>query len=168
VDKKTLLKIARLAIWGSTQGERDAAKRILDKNGVTATDLLKQEEEETPQCVSIAYKTVAEKTIILQNWFRLTNKNSVEYWKMSGRRMDILIAPSLADEFVRTSKALIRDWRQKLKKILEAFIQKNGLYSDSPITAESVTATLSESEILEILALSRALDRVYLGRELPE
>lgn len=163
LSKETLIKVAILAREGSP-GERAAATKILEKAGVTANEVLADPADKTI-LVSFTYKSRDERTIILQNYFRLTHSNHANYYKMGSRNAEIEIPRSLADEFVETNKTLISLWRKQVKTFLTAFITRQRLFSDRDDGEE---CSLSAQEIEEIMNMARGIKHANLGRLLNE
>jgi hypothetical protein len=158
MDKEKLRKVAKLAEFG-IGGERDAANFILKEQGTTAKEVLSEKDEEEI-FVTIGFKTRSEKQIIVQNYCRLFNVDVVHSWR-GHRNITVGLPPDKAKEFVDTCELLKKRWRKELKTLEDAFIQKNGLFSDLPGTGES---GLSPEEVLEIMRMARAMRQIHLGK----
>lgn len=162
MERKKLILVARLAEFGEP-GEREAAQYILGEHGVTARELL--EDVESPDdnvYVEIPYKTVEERTIIVQNYCRLFNVDEVTSWQR-GRSRTFEVPANKAAEFRESCDRLKKQWRKDLKTLLDAFIQKNRIFSDLPATGPS---GLSPEDVYEIMRVANALKRANLNEKL--
>lgn len=158
MDKEKLKKIARLAMFG-VAGEKEAAKCILREHGMTANDLLSEDEGGKLIRVSIGYGTKEERVLIVQNYCRTFNVDEIHYWK--GRRnITVEISEEYARPFVESCERLKLAWRKQVGLLLDGFIQKNRLFSNLP--AVDGHCGLSPEEIREIMAMADAIKAVSL------
>ena len=158
MEKDKLRKIARLAQLGEG-GEREAARYVLEQQGTTAEAVLSDTSQDEV-FVTIGFKNLQERRIIIQNYCRLFNVNEISYWKGS-RNITVCIPTDKATEFKESCEALKTHWRRELSVFLDAFIQKNCLFSDLPHTGPS---GLSMEEIEEIVSMARAMKQLHLGK----
>lgn len=158
MDKEKLRKVARLAEFGAP-GEREAAIYVLEQQGTTAKAVLADTSEDEV-FVTIGFKSKQEKQIIVQNYCRMFNVDEIHYWK--GRRnVTVCIPTDKAKEFRETCERLKKHWRRELSVFLDAFIQKNRLFSDLPRKGPS---GLSPEEVEEIVSMARAMKQIHLGK----
>lgn len=158
MDKDKLRKVARLAELGEG-GEREAARYVLEQQGTTAKAVLSDTSEDEV-FVTVGFKTRQERRIIKQNYCRLFNVNEIHYWN-SPKSVTFCIPTDKAREFTESCEALKAHWRRELSVFLDAFIQKNSLFSDIPHTGPS---GLSMEEIEEIVSMARAMKQLHLGK----
>lgn len=158
MDKNKLRKVARLAELGEG-GEREAARYVLEQQGTTAKAVLSDTSEDEV-FVTVGFKTRQERRIIKQNYCRLFNVNEIHYWN-SPKNVTFCIPTDKAREFTESCEALKAHWRRELSVFLDAFIQKNRLFSDIPHTGPS---GLSMEEIEEIVSMARAMKQLHLGK----
>lgn len=158
MNKDTLRKVARLAEFGEG-GEREAARYVLEQQGTTAKAVLSDTSEDEV-FVTVGFKTKQERRIIKQNYSRLFNVDEIHYWKGS-KSVTFCISTDKAKEFTESCEALKAHWRRELSVFLDAFIQRNRLFSDLPAKGPS---GLSMEEIEEIVSMARAMKQLHLGK----
>lgn len=163
MNKDKLLKVARLALDPSaTAGEVFAAELILEREGTTAKQVLDDPKNRMVEVV-FTFKTSQEKAIVLQNYFRITNTNSTDFYRINPRKLGIHIRKDLADEFIRTNATLLSLWRKQLDSLLSAFIVRHDLHSDTPQSGDD---RLTEEERAEIVGMAVAMRQATLGKGL--
>lgn len=155
LSKQTINKILRLAKYGSTDGEKDAARTILVSNGINPD----QEIEDDFVWTKISVKTVAERNIVFQLVFRLTNSMTITATKQT-RSLRIKIPAHLEKQLIRDSKTILPLWRKEIKKFESAFVIKNDLFgqTDEPPKKSGLT----DKEIFEIIEMAQSIQKANL------
>lgn len=129
MDKKKARDVAVMAHRGSTEAERETAKRILESKGLSADDILSKEEE--TRNVYEKYSTKLEKQLILQTVSKLLNTRDLSYYQHRQRLR--FIVPASQYLHIRESIEAIRTlWKSELETFLEAFVEANELYPADP------------------------------------
>jgi hypothetical protein len=162
MDYEKLKKVARLARYGSTDGERNAATSILEHFGCRLDDI---DTEEKQVYVQLRFKDAFEKKLIFQTVARLTNLNSIDYFKDSSRCISVKISASKAERLKQDVVTVLSSWRKEIKKFQISYIHTQCLYSDSKGGGNDADK-LSEDEILEILAMAKGIQRVTLVNQI--
>lgn len=155
LSKQTINKILRLDKYGSTDGEKDAARTILVSNGINPD----QEIEDDFVWTKISVKTAAERNIVFQLVFRLTNNMKITATKGT-RSLRIQIPAHLEKQLIRDSKTILPLWRKEIKKFESAFVIKNDLFgqTDEPPKKSGLT----DKEIFEIIEMAQSIQKANL------
>lgn len=155
LSKSTINKVLRLAKYGSTDGEKDAARTILVSNGINPD----QEIEDDYVWTKISVKTAAERSIVFQLVFRLTNKLEITNIRKP-RNVQIKIPAYLEKRLIRDTKNILSLWRKEIKKFESAFIVKNDLFgqTDEPPKKSGLT----DKEIFEIIEMAQSIQKSNL------
>jgi len=161
LDANTLRKVARLAMWGATRGERESAQRILDKVGKTVEDILRDEIDEEI-IVQLKYKNTFERDILCQIYACINNTSNVRYRQYGTRRIGFITPRSTAQKLVAAADTMIPLWRSQVKSFHSAFIQANQLYSNKK--NKEVKEILTNEEIGEILAMAENIKTASLNQ----
>jgi hypothetical protein len=157
LSKSTINKVLRLAQYGATDGEKDAARTVLVTNGIDPD----QQIEEEAVYTKVNYKTAFERDIIWQIVSRLTNTSSIYATKMN-RHTSIRIPAHLEKRLHQDVKTIIPLWRKELKKFLQAFVIKNELYSTGDEPEHENKSGLSQDEIQDIIEMARSITKANL------
>jgi hypothetical protein len=161
LNTDTLRKVARLAMWGATRGERESAQRILDKVGKTIEDILRDDIDEEI-LVQLKYKNTFERDILFQIYACINNTDIVHYRRYGTRRIGFITPRSTAQKIVSAAETMIPLWRSQIKSFHSAFIQANNLYSDKK--SKEVKEVLTAEEIDEILAMAKNIKTASLNQ----
>lgn len=161
LNTDTLRKVARLAMWGATRGERESAQRILDKVGKTIEDILRDDIDEEI-LVQLKYKNTFERDILFQIYACINNTDIVRYRQYGTRRIGFITPRSTAQKIVSAAETMIPLWRSQIKSFHSVFIQANNLYSGKK--SKEVKEVLTAEEIDEILAMAKNIKTASLNQ----
>jgi hypothetical protein len=155
LSKQTINKVLRLAKYGTTDGERDAARTILVSQGIDPD----KELEDDFVWSKISVKTASERNIVFQLVFRLTNSMKITCTKKP-RSLQIKIPAHLEKQLIRDAKTILPLWRKEIKKFESAFILKNDLFGQTNEPPKK--SGLSDEEIFEIIEMAQSIQKANL------
>lgn len=150
-----LRKVLALAQSGQA-GERIAAQAILDKlllvNGLTLADIQDDKVEKTWFKIG---REPEMKSLINQIYCQVTNKNEIKYFEYKNEiayEVTKVQAAEIRELYSVYSPALRKELGKARELALDAFIQKNKIFSDA--TDDSEPRELSTDELQRILAVA--------------
>ena len=163
-----LLALARSGVGG----EKDNAQRMLDnmlrKAGMTIADL--DDEHEAPQLKTFAYKSLAERSLLMQCVVSVLDRK-FDAFKRRGVRGQLLIELTRAEHieidvlFSAHRKALAKHLAKTAKNALSAYIHTNRIYSKTP-NDDDTPSTLSPEDLAAIMGMMRNMDPTPVHRQI--
>lgn len=152
----TLRKIKILAEEGTTEGERQSAKRklevLLQKHGISLDQLAEQ--EETAEHVFVC-KDALERKLLLQviGMVKKTDKVRTSYLYRSKKKVLVRATPLHMIEIKQLFDVYRKAFAKGLEDFLEAFINANDIFPHCESNNESRELTKEEIQKLKKIAM---------------
>lgn len=156
ISKEKLRHIANLALNG-VEGERDNAKRILEKLSLTPEEILNEDNTKNIK-ITVTYKNNDEFEILKCLYFKITNAEKLYFSRINSRKIEIEILKINAKKYEQHMKSIINLYRKEHKKFVDAFIQKNDLFSDSVKINTDLT-----TDILDMLNMAKSIKNIIFS-----
>ena len=153
MNETQIRKIRALALHSTNEGERDNARRILER--VNAP--LYEETEEVVE-VWLKWRTKYEKLLAKQVAYALSQQ---EAGRMRGKTLIVKCTLPEAEQIKFLYEVYRREMNETVKRAVYAFIQVNGIFRPG----SSVDRELTEEEE-KVLALAMAMDKTPVPRAL--
>lgn len=147
-------------------GEKDTAQRMLEKMmekyDVTLDDL----GVETTSIHYWNYDSMHERTILFQTFGKVCNTSQITYYK-GDRKCGFELTKAQYIEMDLHYSILRKDLKKHIERAVNAFIQANELYSNTPSDKEPRKYTQEELEDLEAtLRMARSIQPSQVNRQL--
>lgn len=172
MNEEKLIKIARMAMQG-IGGEKIAAREILKKLGKTPEEILenldnkRKTESSTLITVIQSFKDKSEFEILKQLYFKITNKESISFWRNNSRKFSFEASREEARKYKNAAKTILKLYRKEHEKFVEAFIQANNLFSEQASNPNNDNMDsgydFPTEDILEIIRMARNIKTAFLG-----
>lgn len=157
-----LKKIRKLAEYGSTDGEREAAQALLDKIiNKYDIELCEISDDEEIEDFDFDFHGHDEKVILMQVGYKVTGIGT--YYELRNRNTNRKIKTQIRKKCTKSQSIEIqilfefyRDlWYEEKDYFMKAFVQKHRLFGDSDEDVDPVK--LSNEEILKIQMMEAGL-----------